>query len=65
LVHTDGKVIGNGNEKMDAVRGAKISKANQYTYRNLRFALLEQLGGHDKIKWGHQLVDLKSRGRNC
>jgi 2-polyprenyl-6-methoxyphenol hydroxylase-like FAD-dependent oxidoreductase len=25
----------------------------------LRFALLEQLGGHDKIKWGHQLVDLK------
>jgi hypothetical protein len=21
--------------------------------------LLEQLGGHDKIKWGHQLVDLK------
>jgi hypothetical protein len=50
-----------GNEKMDAVRGAKISKANQYTYRKaiLRFALLEQLGGHDKIKWGHQLVDLK------
>jgi 2-polyprenyl-6-methoxyphenol hydroxylase-like FAD-dependent oxidoreductase len=27
--------------------------------QSLRFALLEQLGGHDKIKWGHQLVDLK------
>jgi 2-polyprenyl-6-methoxyphenol hydroxylase-like FAD-dependent oxidoreductase len=26
--------------------------------QSLRFALLEQLGGHDKIK-GHQLVDLK------
>jgi hypothetical protein len=25
----------------------------------LRFALLEKLGGHDKIQWGHQLVDLK------
>jgi hypothetical protein len=49
-----------GNEKMDAVRGKNL-KANQYTYRKaiLRFALLEQLGGHDKIQWGHQLVDLK------
>lgn len=25
----------------------------------LRFALLEQLGGHDKIQWNHQLVDYK------
>jgi hypothetical protein len=57
---------GMGNENGCSPR-AKISKANQYTYRKaiLRFALLEQLGGHDKIKWGHQLVDLKGRGRNC
>jgi 2-polyprenyl-6-methoxyphenol hydroxylase-like FAD-dependent oxidoreductase len=40
---------------------AQKLQRNQYTYRKaiLRFALLEQLGGHDKIKWGHQLVDLK------
>jgi hypothetical protein len=61
LVHTtDGKVIGEWGENGCSPR-RKISKANQYTYRKaiLRFALLEQLGGHDKIKWGHQLVDLK------
>jgi hypothetical protein len=38
--------------------GAKISKANQYTYRKASL-LARTLGGHDKIKWGHQLVDLK------
>jgi 2-polyprenyl-6-methoxyphenol hydroxylase-like FAD-dependent oxidoreductase len=27
--------------------------------QSLRLALLEQLGGHDKIKWNHQLVDFK------
>jgi hypothetical protein len=43
---------------MDAVRGAKSPKRTNI-HRQLRFALLEQLGGHDKIKWGHQLVDLK------
>ena len=25
----------------------------------LRLALLEQLGGHDAVQWGHQLVDMK------
>jgi hypothetical protein len=25
----------------------------------LRLALLEQLGGHDAVQWGHQLVDFK------
>jgi hypothetical protein len=51
---------GMGNEKMDAVRGAKSPKRTIHIARqSLRFALLEQLGGHDKIKWGHQLVDLK------
>jgi 2-polyprenyl-6-methoxyphenol hydroxylase-like FAD-dependent oxidoreductase len=27
--------------------------------QSLRLALLEQLGGHDAVKWGHQLVDFK------
>jgi 2-polyprenyl-6-methoxyphenol hydroxylase-like FAD-dependent oxidoreductase len=27
--------------------------------QSLRQALLEQLGGHDVVQWGHQLVDLK------
>jgi hypothetical protein len=38
----------------------KNLQSEPYTYRKaiFSFALLEQLGGHDKI-WGHQLVDLK------
>jgi hypothetical protein len=77
LVHTtDGKVIGEWG--MRKWMQSKISKANIHIARqSLRFALLEQLGGHDKIKWGHQLVDLKKsrakllnlalkwRGQNC
>ena len=27
--------------------------------QSLRLALLEQLGGHDAVQWGHQLVDFK------
>jgi 2-polyprenyl-6-methoxyphenol hydroxylase-like FAD-dependent oxidoreductase len=27
--------------------------------QSLRLALLKQLGGHDTLKWGHQLVDFK------
>jgi hypothetical protein len=51
---------------MDAVRGKNLQSEPIYISQgNLCFALLEQLGGHDKIKWGHQLVDLRSRGRNC
>jgi hypothetical protein len=45
---------------MDAVRGKNLQSEPIYISQgNLCFALLEQLGGHDKIKWGHQLVDLK------
>jgi salicylate hydroxylase len=29
--------------------------------QSLRLALLEQLGGHDAVQWGHQLVDFKDR----
>jgi salicylate hydroxylase len=28
----------------------------------LRSALLEQLGGHDEVRWGHQMVDFKDDG---
>jgi hypothetical protein len=37
---------------MDAVRGAKSPKRTNIhiARQSLRFALLEQLGGHDKIK---------------
>jgi hypothetical protein len=38
---------------------AQSSEPIYISQQSLRFALLEQLGGHDKIKWGHQLVDLK------
>jgi hypothetical protein len=49
-----------GNEKWMQSE-AQNSKANQYTYRKAIFALCtaRKLGGHDKIQWGHQLVDLK------
>jgi hypothetical protein len=54
---------GMGNEKMDAIRGAKISQAPIYISRqSLRLALLEQLGGHDAIS-GHQLVILRSQAK--
>jgi hypothetical protein len=67
LVHTtDGKVMGNGNENGCSPRRKNLQSEPIYIARqSLRFALLEQLGGHDKIQWGHQLVDKRSRGRNC
>lgn len=60
LVHTvDGKVIGEwGTRKWmpdDVKTGPK--RTNMHIARqSLRLALLEQLGGHDKVQWGHQLV---------
>jgi 2-polyprenyl-6-methoxyphenol hydroxylase-like FAD-dependent oxidoreductase len=63
LVHTtDGKVIGEwGMRKWMQSEAQKSPKRTNIhiARQSLRFALLEQLGGHDKIKWGHQLVDLK------
>lgn len=63
LVHTtEGKVIGEwGNRKWipsdskTAPKRTNIHIARQ----SLRLALVEQLGGHDKIQWGHQLIDFK------
>jgi hypothetical protein len=62
LVHTtDGKVIGEwGMRKWMQSEAQNLqSEPIHIARQSLRFALLEQLGGHDKIKWGHQLVDLK------
>ena len=66
LVHTtDGKVIGEwGMRKWMSTGSNKIpKKTNVHIARQaLRSALLEQLGGHNKVSWGHQLIDFKMDG---
>ena len=63
VVHTtDGKVIGEwGIRKWGRSDSKKSPKRkNEHIARqSLRFALLEQLNGHDAVKWGHQLLDFK------
>ena len=63
LVHTtDGKVIGEWGIRKWIQSDAKIfqKRTNIHIARqSLRLALLEQLGGHDAIYWGHQLIDFK------
>lgn len=63
LVHTtDGKVIGEWGMKkwMQADAKATPKRTNVHIARqSLRLALLEVLGGHDSVQWGHQLVDFK------
>lgn len=63
VVHTiDGKVIGEwGIRKWLPTETKKLPKrTNVHIARqSLRLALLEQLGGHDAVQWGHQLVDFK------
>jgi 2-polyprenyl-6-methoxyphenol hydroxylase-like FAD-dependent oxidoreductase len=63
LVHTtEGKVIGEWgirkwvpSEVKTSVKRTNVHIARQ----SLRLALLEQLGGHDAVQWGHQLIDFK------
>jgi 2-polyprenyl-6-methoxyphenol hydroxylase-like FAD-dependent oxidoreductase len=61
VVHTtEGKVIGEwGNRKwMQQDTKTSPKRSNVHIARqSLRLALLEQLGGHDAVQWGHQLVD--------
>jgi len=61
VVHTtDGSVIGEwGMRKwMPAELGTSPKRTNVHIARqSLRLALIEQLGGHDKVQWGHKLVD--------
>lgn len=63
LVHNpEGNVIGEwGMRKwMESETKKSPKRTNIHIARqSLRLALLEQLGGHDMVKWGHQLVDFK------
>lgn len=61
VVHsTDGKVIGEWGVRkwMQTDEKTYPKRTNVHIARqSLRLALLEQLGGHDAVQWGHQLVD--------
>lgn len=63
VVHTtEGKVLGEwGIRKWVPSDERKLpTRTNVHIARqSLRLALLEQLGGHDAVQWGHQLVDFK------
>lgn len=63
VVHTtDGKVIGEWGVRkwMDSEDKPSSKRTNMHIARqSLRLALLEQLGGHDKVEWNHQLVNFK------
>lgn len=63
LVHTiEGKVIGEWGVRkwMPAEARAYSKRSNIHIARqSLRLTLLNQLGGHDSVEWGHQLVDFK------
>lgn len=65
LVHTpEGKIVGEwGMRKWlenDAAKRTTTKKTNIHIARqSLRLALLHQLGGHEQVLWGHQLLDFK------
>lgn len=63
LVHTTtGKVIGEWGVRkwMQSASITSAKRSNVHIARqSLRLALLEQLGGQQEVKWGHQLIDLK------
>jgi len=63
VVHTTaGKVVGEWGMRKWLHSGEKTApkRTNVHIARqSLRFALLEQLGGHDAIHWNHPLVDFK------
>lgn len=65
LVHTtNGAVIGEwGMRKWKPLDAQTLPKrTNIHIARQaLRLNLMDQLGAHDALKWGHQLVDLKER----
>ena len=63
VVHTtEGKVIGEWGIRKWMPSDVKTSpkRSNIHIARqSLRLALLEQLGGHDAVRWGHQLIGFK------
>ncbi len=69
LVHnTDGKVIGEwGMRKWLTSEPKENSKRRNIhiARQSLRLALLEQLGSHDVVKWGYQLIDFKESENEC
>jgi len=64
VVHTtEGKVIAEWGIRKWGRSDAKTTpkRTNVHIARqSLRLALLEQLGGHDAVQWGHPLVDFKA-----
>lgn len=69
VVHTtEGKVIGEWGIRKWLPSDVKptVKRRNVHIARqSLRLALLEQLGGHDSVQWGHQLVDFKEKANNA
>lgn len=63
LVHTtDGEVVGEWGVRKWRTEESKSSpkRSNMHIARqSLRLALLEQLGCHESIQWGHQLINFK------
>jgi len=67
VVHTtEGKMIGEWgirkwkpSELKESVKRTNVHIARQ----SLRLALLEQLGGHDEVQWGHQLVGFEKNSK--
>lgn len=63
VVHTtEGKVIGEWGMRKWVQSDVKKSpkRTNVHIARqSLRLALLDQLGGHDQVEWGHRLIDFK------
>ena len=68
VVHTtEGKMIGEWGVRKWIQSDAKTApkRTNVHIARqSLRLALLEQLGGHDAIQWGHQLVGFRESEGN-
>ena len=71
IVHTpEGKVVGEwGMRKwMENEPNAAPRKNNIHNIhiarQELRLALLNQLGGHAKVEWGHQLSEIKTTDQN-
>ncbi len=68
VVHTtEGNIIGEWGMRKWIQSDSKISpkRSNMHIARqSLRASLLEQLGGEQKVKWGHQLIDFKENKEN-
>jgi salicylate hydroxylase len=63
IVHTtDGNIIGEWGMRKWMPSNTKKSQKQTNIHiarQSLRLALLEQLGGHNSVQWGHQLLDFK------